>query len=145
MNLRRQLLTVSVIACLSAPAFAADKYFADWNGGGDMGEYAFSVVKVPSVKKALQGVLDTKYKALADRLATTGPMERKGDVNCGSGLMAHNGGSEEAIFCLNHVTGEVQAGIMENRKITFYTGKAKPYAQLTAWQARIKENQSRFK
>ncbi len=144
MTMRMTVMAVCVSALFANGAYAADRYFADIKTGGDMDGYAFNVVKTPSIAAALKALLGKEYKALTGRIETAGLVERTGDVSCGSGLKPHSGGEDEAIFCVNHATGDVQAGIMKAKKIALHTGKAAPYPQLKAWQARIKEMQARF-
>lgn len=137
MRVRDTVMGMAAALLLTAQAYAADTYFTDIGTGGDMDGYAFNVVKAPSVAAALTALLGKDYKALTRRVETAGPVERHGDITCGSGLMAHHGGVDEAIFCLDHATGKAQAGIMADTKITFHTGGALPYDQLAAWKDRI--------
>lgn len=137
MSLRNGIMAIAAVMLLAGNAQAADAYFTDIKTGGDMDAYAFNVIKTPSIEAALKKLLGRDYEALAARIETAGPVERTGDITCGNGLMAHNGGSNEAIFCVDHATGVAQAGIMTEQKIVFHTGGATPYGQLAAWKDRI--------
>lgn len=140
MTIRMTMMAAVAMVAMAGGALAAGPYFADMKKGGDMDEYAFNVVKAPSVKKALTGLLGAaNYKALAGRMETTGKMEQNGDHLCGSGLKAHSGGEEEGIFCLNTATGEVQAGIMRSSQVKLYAGEKGPYPELIAWAQRYKK------
>ena len=63
--------------------------------------------KEPSIVSKFQSLLSENYDAFYSRLGTSGNLNLKGDFYVGSGLMPHEGGSNEAAFAINKKSEEM--------------------------------------
>jgi hypothetical protein len=86
-----------------------------------VGKPPIELFRKPQLDKALRHLLGTNYPLFEERLDVAGVIARQGDYVVGSGLLAHEGGSEEAYFAFGISRGDLHCAIMLREKISTYS------------------------
>ena len=89
------------------------------------GQYPDRFMKLPAVKARLRALLGKYYVDFIERTAVQGEFERNGDYLSATSLMAHMGGSEDAILIIDLKTRTLHCGVFSDGIVGFNLAKGK--------------------
>ena len=91
-----------------------------------VGKSTFNLLADVGVTAKLKDLLGKDYAAFNERMGVSGEVRQEAGYLWGTGLMPHEGGSEEAGFAVNVQTGEVVALMLVGGKQYKFFGVSKP-------------------